>query len=234
MKNLYPKIIELINSLNIKMTDLMWFVLFPILNTNYILAANIAGTGKNIETKLDRIIPFKPIFIIPYIYWYIFVAIGLIYILHKSRTRYIRAFIAITIGMCCCYLFYYIFPTQISRPSIENTNLITKLVNYIYLKDKPFNCFPSIHVLNTYIIMRYTKKTYNKKVFYYTQVSGILIIFSTVFIKQHFVLDILGSIILCEAVIVISKKIKSANINKVLNLPMNIYSLFNKNDEISL
>jgi len=233
MKNIYLKIIKRIKKHDMKIIDLAWFLLFPILNINYILAANIAKVGKNIEIKLDKIIPFKAIFIVPYIYWYIFIFIGLIYILYKSRVEYSRVFISIIIGMCSCYIIYYLFPTQINRPLVDNSNILNKLVNFIYNLDKPFNCFPSIHVLNTYFIMRYTKKIYSKKFFYYTQIVGLLIILSTVFIKQHFVLDIIASIILCELIIFLSNKISVEILNKLLDFPLYIKNKFIKNDEIT-
>ena len=230
MGNIYLNLINNIKKSNMKIIDLGWFLLFPILNINYILAANIAKVGKNIEISLDRIIPFKSIFIIPYIYWYVFILVGLVYILYKSRVEYIRLFIAIVIGMCFCYIVYYIFPTEINRPFVENSNLLNKLVNVIYNQDKPLNCFPSIHVLNTYFIMRYTKSIYSKKFFYYTQITGILIILSTIFIKQHFVLDIIGSIILCELIIFLSNKINFGILNKILNFPVYIKKILISNE----
>ena len=230
MGNIYLNLINNIKKSNMKIIDLGWFLLFPILNINYILAANIAKVGKNIEISLDRIIPFKSIFIIPYIYWYVFILVGLVYILYKSRVEYIRVFIAIVIGMCFCYIVYYIFPTEINRPFVENSNLLNKLVNVIYNQDKPLNCLPSIHVLNTYFIMRYTKSIYNKKFFYYTQIIGVLIILSTIFIKQHFVLDIIGSIILCELIIFLSNKINFGILNKILNFPVYIKKILISNE----
>lgn len=233
MKNIYLKTIKGIKKCDLRIIDLIWLLLFPILNINYILAANIAKVGKNIEISLDKVIPFKSIFIIPYIYWYIFIFVGLIYILYKNRVEYGRIFISIVIGMCCCYIIYYIFPTQINRPLIDNSNILNKLVNFIYNKDKPFNCFPSIHVLNTYFIMRYTRYIYNKKFFYYTQIVGVLIILSTVLIKQHFVLDIVGSIILSELVMFLSNKINIEILNKILDFPLYIKNRFIRNDEIT-
>lgn len=230
MKNIYFKIIDKLKEKNIKLIDLSWLLIFPIINTNYIIAANIAKTGQNIDVALDGYFKFTPIFIIPYIYWYIFMAIAFGYFLYNDRTDYMRVFIAVVIGMCCCYVVYYIFPTEMTRPTVENSNILNKLINMIYAKDRPLNCFPSIHVLITYFIMRYTNNE-NKIYFYYTQIVGILIILSTVYIKQHFVLDILGSIILCEGVMFIINKISIENLNKILDLPVDIKNRFVKNDE---
>lgn len=217
---------------DINTIDLIWFLLFPIANINYILAANIAKVGKSMEISLDNNIPFNALFIIPYIYWYFFMIIGLIYILYKNRIEYGKVFIAIISGLCCCYIVYYIFPTQINRPFVDNSNILNKLVNVIYNKDKPLNCFPSIHVLNTYLIMRYTKYLYNKKFFYYTQIVGVIIILSTLFIKQHFVLDIIASITLSEIIIFLCNKINIEVLTKILDFPLNIKNIIS-NDKIS-
>lgn len=227
-------LINKIKGFKIELLDLIWLMLFPILNLNYIFAANLAKVGKNIETSLDKSIPFEIIFIIPYVYWYLFIAIALVYTLSKSRVGYMRIFVSIILGMCCCYVVYYIFPTQITRPYVDNSNILNRLIKFIYSKDKPFNCFPSIHVLNTYFIMRYAKYEYGKGYFYYTQIVGILIILSTLFIKQHFVLDILGSVLLCEVIIHVVNKVSDISLNKILNMPKKIRCKIVENKEINL
>ena len=70
--------------------------------------------------------------------------------------------------------------------------------------------------------MRYTKYKDSKKVFYYTQIIGVLIILSTVFIKQHFVIDIFISIVLCEIIMFFVNKIKLNILDRMLNFPYEI------------
>ena len=70
--------------------------------------------------------------------------------------------------------------------------------------------------------MRYTKYKDSKKKFYYTEITGILIILSTLFIKQHFIADVISAIILGEVTILIVRKIDDSTIEKVLNLPYKI------------
>ena len=77
--------------------------------------------------------------------------------------------------------------------------------------------------------MRYTKYKSGKKNFYYTEGIGILIILSTIFVKQHFVMDAIGAIILCEMVIFIVNKIKSEKIEIILNIPYEIRDKFKGN-----
>ncbi|WP_347708642.1 phosphatase PAP2 family protein [Clostridium sp. D53t1_180928_C8] len=225
-----------INNIEIKVLDLVWFIMIPIINVNYILASLLAKNGHDLTIALDKIIPFKSIFIIPYVYWYIYIIIGFLFILMNSRIDYMRLFISFLIGMCVCYAVYYIYPTEITRPIISNSNILNNLVNGIYLADKPVNCFPSLHVLTTYFIMRYTKYENSRKKFYYTQVIGILIILSTLFIKQHFVVDVIGGILLGEITILLVKKIDDYKIEKILNLPYIIKDIFlikfKKNNDI--
>lgn len=231
MKELSKKIILKYNLNELKWLDLIWFALFPLMNINYVIAGSIAKNGKDFSLTLDKQIPFISMFIFPYIYWYIYIFIGLIFILLKDRRKYIRALFTVYIGMCVCYLVYYLFPVEIVRPTIINSSISNKLVNIIYENDRPFNCFPSIHVLNTYIVMRYTMKNENKAWFYYTQLVGVLIILSTLFIKQHFILDGIAAIVLAEVVITIAKKIEDKHLDNILLLPYKLIDkIKNKND----
>ena len=214
--------IKINNKVEIKVLDLIWFIFIPIINVNYYISSMLAKNTHDITGDLDGIIKFNSIFIIPYMYWYIYVIVGFITILIKSREDYMRAFLSFFIGMSICYIIYYVYPTQINRPIINNSNIFNFLVNIIYSADKPVNCFPSLHVLTTYFIMRYTKYKSGKKNFYYTEGVGILIILSTIFVKQHFVMDAIGAIILCEMVIFIVNKIKSEKIEIILNIPYEI------------
>ncbi|MEN8078285.1 phosphatase PAP2 family protein [Clostridioides difficile] len=214
--------IKINNKIEIKVLDLVWLIIIPIININYFIASILTKNGHNITTSIDNKIRFNSIFVIPYVYWYVYIIVGFIIILIRSRQDYIKVFLSFFIGMCICYIFYYIYPTEITRPIVENNNILNVLVNNIYSADKPVNCFPSLHVLTTYFIMRYTKYKDSRKVFYYTQIVGVLIILSTVFIKQHFVLDIIGAIILCEIVMLFIKRVDDNKINRILDIPYKI------------
>lgn len=234
MGSIFKNFIFKHNLQEIKWVDLTWLMILPIININYIIAGSLAERGTNIALTLDKKIPFVPIFIFPYIYWYVFILLGLVFILSKDRKRYLKALLSIYMGMCICYLFYYLYPVEISRPVVSNTTIPNRLVNIIYENDRPFNCFPSIHVLNTYIIMRFTNFKDNKKWFYYTSITGVLIILSTLFVKQHFILDGIAAITIGEVVISVSKKIKDKYIQKALNIPYKVFDRVKNNSNIPI
>ena len=74
-------------------------------------------------------------------------------------------------------------------------------------------------------------KNENKAWFYYTQLVGVLIILSTLFIKQHFILDGIAAIVLAEVVITIAKKIEDKHLDNILLLPYKLIDkIKNKND----
>lgn len=234
MSNIIKKFIFKYNLQDVKWLDLTWLLVMPIININYLLAGSLAESGTSLALNLDKEIPFLSIFIFPYVYWYIFILLGVVFILSKDRERYGRTLLAIYVAMCICYLFYYLYPVEISRPVIANTTISNRLVNIIYENDRPLNCFPSIHVLNTYIIMRFTKLKDNKSWFWYTNISGILIMLSTLFIKQHFILDGVMAIVLGEVVVLIIKKIEEKYIKKILELPYKAIDKIKKGRDITI
>lgn len=177
--------------------NLLWYLLFPILGLIYNITASLYEKGYSIMLPKEELIPMMPVFIVPYIYWYLYIIIGFAIIGKKNEFQYKNFLLTLYLGMCICYLIYAIFPTEYMRPIVDNSTIFNKLINIIYSMDKPFNCFPSIHVLSTYCVMRFTGKN-NKIIYCYTIIVGILIILSTVFIKQHFILDIIGSILIVE------------------------------------
>ena len=233
MSNIFKSFILKYNLQEVKWIDLVWLLILPLININYVISNTLFQSGKNLALSLDKEIPFVSLFVFPYVYWYIFIIVGLIFLLSKDRKEYLRALMAIYIGMCICFTFYYLYPVEISRPVVENNTIPNKLVNIIYKNDRPFNCFPSIHVLNTYIIMRFTKIKDNKYWFYYTNIIGILIILSTLFIKQHFILDGVVAIILAEIVILVVKKIEDKYVSYILSLPYKLLYRIKKSKDIT-
>lgn len=228
MRSVLKCLSKKLNLKEVRWLDLIWLIILPLININYVVASNMSNNGRHIETFLDKKIPVISLFVIPYIYWYLYILLGLIFILSKNRKKYLRLLLSIYIGMIVCYFFYYFLPVEIRRPYIADTNIFNKLVNIIYDSDRPVNCFPSIHVLNTYLIMRYTSKNYSKSWFHYTNVVGILIILSTLFIKQHYILDGLASIFFSEIIIFINKFIDDKYFEWLIYIP---YKIINRKKE---
>lgn len=166
-------------------------MLYPILN-KYKESVTV------IKTSIDNLIPFNQYFIIPYLGWYLYVAIFLALICVLNGKTYFKLLISINMGMLICFLIYSIFPTHVPRPEIFGNDIFSNLVRGLYKRDNPYNCFPSIHVLNSELVAIYVFKEekMNSVLKIISSSIAISIILATLFIKQHYVSDAVSATIL--------------------------------------
>jgi membrane-associated phospholipid phosphatase len=179
---------------------LLWLLCIPVLNVFYGILNREGPHVRSLMTGLDEAIPFVSVFIVPYLIWYPFMIGMFVYLFKKSSAVYYRALIQLCIGLVVCYITYYLYQTVVSRPIITDQVPLHQLVSFVYSSDQPFNCFPSIHVMTTYVILKHTSPYIDVKRFVRLGIhlTGWSIIVSTVFVKQHVVLDIAGAILLVE------------------------------------
>ena len=94
-----------------------------------------------------------------------------------------------------------IYPNgQILRPTtVELDNIFVDLVKQLYRADTPTNIFPSLHVYNSIgaciAIMHSQRLKEYRWIQYASLVLGGLIILSTMFLKQHSVIDVVGNLL---------------------------------------
>lgn len=152
-------------------------------------------------SPIDLKIPFIKEFVIPYLFWYIYMAFGFIYLGIVSKKDYYRLFLFMFFGMATCYAVYGIFPNgQNLRPLITDTDVFSRIMRNIYATDTPTNVAPSIHVLNSIAIhiglMGYKPFRENWGLRTTSFILMVTISASTVFVKQHSILDGIWSIAL--------------------------------------
>lgn len=149
---------------------------------------------------IDDKIPFLEWFILPYCLWYPFlVAIGL-YLIFRDGKGFSRYMAFLMIGFCSTLLFCVIVPNgQDLRPTeFARENVFTWMVGRIYAADTNTNVFPSMHVIGSIggVIAIFRCKELHK-----WRLPGLILAFficiSTVFVKQHSFLDIIGGLIWC-------------------------------------
>jgi membrane-associated phospholipid phosphatase len=177
---------------------LAFLLIFPLLGYVYRILNTHTPKATILLTSLDSNIPFIPVFILPYIFWYGFILGYLIYFCFKDTKVYVKTLTVIVLGELVSFIIYFFFPTTIPRPLLEDNGVIIDLVRLVYWHDQPYNCFPSIHVLTTFSIILGSIHVKNKHIFHTTfiPIGGSLIIISTLFVKQHGILDVFGSIFL--------------------------------------
>ena len=148
-----------------------------------------------IHIGLDDMIPFCVYFIIPYILWFAYIAVTIIYFFFVNKQDYYKCCAFLFIGMTICLIIYTFFPNQQNlRPILfERQNIFVDIVQIIYNADTSTNVCPSIHVLNSLgvfiSIIESESLRKNKVICAGSGVLTVLICLSTVFLKQHSVID---------------------------------------------
>ena len=155
-------------------------------------------------SPIDLKIPFVKEFVVPYLFWYIYMAFGFIYLGIVSKRDYYKLFLFMFIGMSICYTVYTVLPNgQNLRPAIEDNDIFSRAIKRIYSSDTPTNVAPSIHVLNSiavHIGLVGYEPFRERRLFRLTSlVCMISICASTVLIKQHSILDVVWGVILSIA-----------------------------------
>ena len=106
-----------------------------------------------VHTVFDDMIPFCEIFIIPYLLWFPYVVITVVYFLfrNKNKKEYFQLIFNLMMGMTVFLVVSYIYPNvQYLRPAVfPRSNIFTRLVAELYRTDTPTNILPSIHVFNS-------------------------------------------------------------------------------------
>ncbi|RSD25443.1 phosphatase PAP2 family protein [Mesobacillus subterraneus] len=177
---------------------LLLLLVMPVLGLIYKVLNNNPRDAVTLSTDLDGLIPFLPVFILPYIFWYAFILGYLLYFWYKDTRVYVKTLAMIVIGELICFLVYFFFQTTVPRPQLTGDGIMIDLVAMIYSHDQPYNAFPSIHVLTTFAIILGNINIRKKHIFHrlFVPVMGSMIIVSTLFVKQHYILDMFGSIFL--------------------------------------
>ena len=158
------------------------------------------------HVALDNYIPFNEYFIIPYTLWFFYVAAAILYFLFTNKEDYYRIctflFSGMTISLIICTFFHN--GTDF-RPLLDpDKNVFTAMVAQLYKTDTPTNVFPSIHVYNSIGVHIAVMKSEALKKHRLIRVgSGILMIsicLSTVVLKQHSVIDGVGSMVMAYVI----------------------------------
>ena len=187
--------------------ELKYVLWLPVYLLFFFVIEHIVVTGYwPTQTWLDGKIPFCEWFVIPYCLWYpLLVAVGL-WLLRKDREgfrRYMR-FLAITFFLS--ELIWLLVPNgQDLRPALmPRDHLLTRLVAELYAIDTNTNVFPSVHVVGAigaaWAVRNTPSLRHRPAIRRAVAVLAALICLSTLFIKQHAVLDAASGLGLALAV----------------------------------
>lgn len=142
---------------------------------------------------LDERIPFIPEFVFIYLCIYPLFLLPFFYIRNSAFFR-IFSLAYITV-MLVCYATYLTYPVAMERPFFEEQSFATWALRIVYNSDRPLNCFPSMHVAMS-LLASLTIMEVHRVRGILALLLTLLIAVSTLFIKQHYILDVVAGMML--------------------------------------
>jgi membrane-associated phospholipid phosphatase len=151
------------------------------------------GIFHDLSLPMEDKIPIVPFFILGYVaYFGIFICV---YLRVQNYAFFKRCALAFLICMFIHFWIFVLFPVKFDyRPEIiPQGSIFLYMVDYFYWVDIPYNCFPSLHVSNTFLglllMYRYEK---GRAWIYYSFAAFVSL--SVILVKQHYILDVLAAI----------------------------------------
>ena len=135
---------------------------------------------------------------IPYVFWYLLVAGSLVYFGLRDADSFKKLQVYIIVTQIVAMIVYVVYPScQNLRPvEFPRENVLSDIVQVLYAIDTNTGVCPSLHCAYSFgiasVCLKATGISKGWKAF--VVVAAVLICMSTVFIKQHSVVDFLAAI----------------------------------------
>lgn len=185
---------------------LWWLLFWLVYLVRYrILESMTPASGYTvIHCALDDRIPFCEWFLIFYASWYVGIVGMHLYTAFYDVETYRRYTKFLVLSMTLSTLIILLFPTcQELRPEVfPRDNFLTRVMGFIYTMDDNCGVFPSEHVIGAVGVFAAALHCKGLRAPWKRAAVGLwsaLVIVSTVFVKQHSLLDIVGAILPCAA-----------------------------------
>lgn len=182
----------------------LWLLLgWPLYFAMYFLTENLIPVQNcyPVHSIIDDIIPFCEVFLIPYVFWYLLIAISLGYFLLYNVDNFKKLQTYIIVTQIVAMIVYIVFPNcQNLRPAIfPRDNFLTDCVALIYSVDTNTGVCPSLHCAYSIGIASVWLREKGVSPIWkaFVVLSAALICLSTMFIKQHSAVDFFAALPVC-------------------------------------
>lgn len=150
------------------------------------------------STALDTLLPLQPTWVLIYGALYLWLILLPVFVVQQPEQirRTVFAYLMVWITSYTCFLIY---PTTASRPEeIGGEGFAVWGLRFLYDADPPYNCFPSLHVAHSFV-SAFTSYRVNRRLGGVAILAASLVGLSTLFTKQHYVLDVVVGAVLAYA-----------------------------------
>ena len=151
-------------------------------------------------SPLDRAIPFVPAWSVIYLGCYVFWGVNYILATRQKKEIWFRFATADYLSRVICALFFIFLPTTNVRPEVSGHGLPDELMRFVYRMDDAANLFPSIHCLVSWFCVIGVRARADIPKWYriFSYIAAFLVFLSTLFTKQHYIIDVIAGVILAE------------------------------------
>jgi len=154
-----------------------------------------------VHCRLDDLIPFCEVFVIPYVGWYLLIVVSLLYfaLYNTENFRRLQKFIIVT--QVVAVIIYIVYPTRQDLRPLEfpRDNFFTDIIGLLYSFDTNTGVCPSLHCAYSIGIASVwlKEKSASWKTKAFVVVFSVLVCLSTMFIKQHSAVDFFAALPVC-------------------------------------
>lgn len=189
----------------------------------YVAARLIAGGWHhyNMESSLDRMVPFWTPAVAVYLGCYLFWAVNYILVARQDKKSVCRFFWSDFIAHVICFVIYLLFPTTNIRPSVRPDGIWNRVMLWVFSVDAADNLFPSIHCMVSWFCFIGVRGRREIPLWYkiFSAVMALMVCASTLFTRQHVILDVFGGVLLAELCFYIGKRKKTGRIYEKILFP---------------
>lgn len=154
----------------------------------------------NMESFLDRMLPFWPPSVLIYLGCYLFWAVNYIIIARQGKQEVYQFFRSDFLSRVICLVFFLGMPTTNVRPFVEAEGIWHQAMIWLYSVDAADNLFPSIHCLVSWFCYIGIRGKMSVPLWYrgFSCAMALMVCVSTLLTKQHVLADVAGGVILAE------------------------------------
>ena len=154
----------------------------------------------DLTTSLDEAIPFEPLWAFVYLGCFFLWAVNYILITRQGKEGWFQFATGDYLSRIICGIFFILLPTTNIRPEVTGNSFPELLIQFVYWIDAPTNLFPSIHCLVSWLCFAGIRgKSYVPKWYQaFSALFAIAVFASTLFTKQHFIVDVAAGIVIAE------------------------------------
>lgn len=167
------------------------------------------------EIAFDRALPLLPAWALVYgaLYGFLILLPVLVVRDYEQIRATVHAYLFIWLT---AYVFFLAYPTAAPRPQhVVGDSFAAAGLRFLYESDPPFNCFPSLHVAHSFVSALACFRVH-RGVAISATCAAVLVALSTLFTKQHYVVDVVAGVALAliAALLFLRKKTAAPELDR--------------------